>query len=156
MVPSVADIFLTLPGTSIIAPPDLCSSGTKYLMRTSVCSWIWSAIYAQCSLIALCSCSSSSGRLSVKRAVLATASSYRWKKVQSWWRSYCSQYRSRVLLAGDDRQWQNSQCSWIGKNYERQWILRWTDDSSDNVFAGNNPQSNTRNIAAWHQPCQTL
>ena len=35
IVPSVADIFLTLPETSTIAPPDLCSSGTKYLMRTS-------------------------------------------------------------------------------------------------------------------------
>ena len=40
IVSSVADIFLTLPETSMIAPPDLCSSGTKYLMRTSGCSWI--------------------------------------------------------------------------------------------------------------------
>ena len=40
IVPSVADIFLTLPETSTIAPPLLCSSGTKYLMRTSGCSWI--------------------------------------------------------------------------------------------------------------------
>ena len=30
IVPSVADIFLTLPEASTIAPPDLCSSGTKY------------------------------------------------------------------------------------------------------------------------------
>ena len=33
IVSSVADIFLTLSETSIIAPPDLCSSGIKYLTR---------------------------------------------------------------------------------------------------------------------------
>ena len=50
MVPSVSDIFLTLPEVTTIAPPLLCSSGTKYLMRASGCSWIWSAIYAKCDL----------------------------------------------------------------------------------------------------------
>ena len=65
MVPSVSDVFLTLPEVTTNAPPDLCPSGTKYLTRTSGCSVIWSAMYAKRSLIACCSCSSSSGRLSV-------------------------------------------------------------------------------------------
>ena len=101
IVPSVSDIFLTLPKISMIAPPLLCSSGTKYLMRTSGCSGIWSAMYAKRSLIACCSCSSSSGRASVRRAVSATASSV--SSLGSWTKSAWKSASSRFQFYGMNR-----------------------------------------------------